>query len=715
MKYPLFILAILLFTSNIFAKDNNLILLLSQKQDNLNQLNNEEKLYSKSLLQTLTGDLTLVKEITIRTESNDADLRQIQKKSQIEAARGLGSESSYYQSDLVSKADLEVSVNLIKYKQGWKIGYSISNIESLNIIAAGNSEKYFQLDNIDEETDKIAWAILSELQKRGYINSPAYSVRTQLLHEADTEENYRRYILEYEERSSELQQELDTLKKKNMTAEERAKAEIEERAIRLKIEMTERKKALLEANEKNRKAEEELAKKRQIKVAELTEKQRNDFQITLSKLEAKRSEILKESARSLPLKKRIELIEADRNNLESFKTQLQNAVNESNSYFDNQKQKEINAKNSEPWRKADLSDGKPSAAAKEFRKAEIRKINVKWDSQKKAAEQEILSGPQDQIAAYEKAIASATVELEKTEFLFRSIEKNEKYITLNVDEYDASSQSWTVHTFADFYDIPQLVVPYNKLPDIEIGYESMTGTDIPDSKDLDMYNNYRDSVERSDLYFRTSVPYVYASLSLKVKYDKVKKNYKANYISFTITKTENNQVIYKSGKELLQSSAQGKHFMQNQKPRKGIFINPIFGKSFLYDYQLGNRISGFWGNKFFFAGGGVSFFVLDYSNQYSGRFDKGTLLKFEALAGACVTIFRFRPYIECGTGYYFTQADSKNNKENIKTPHGFCANLGGGADYFLTNNISIGAFYYAAFDYGCGFADNFGIGAGWNF
>lgn len=301
LSFMLFFIS--LITTNIFAQENNLVLLISQKQNNLNQLNSEEKLYSKSLLQTLIGDLTLIKEITIRTENNDSSLRLIQKKSQIEAAQGLGSEISYYQSDLVSKADLDLSVNLVKYKPGWKIEYAVSNIESMNIIAAGKSENYFQLENIDIETDKISYSILNELQKRGYISPISYNIKMQLLHEADTEENYKRYISEYKERSLELQNELDALKKKNISAEERVRAEIEERSIKLKIEMTERKKALLESNEKNRQAEKELANLRKRQIAELTEKQRNEFQITLSNLEAKRSEILKESAKTLSLKK----------------------------------------------------------------------------------------------------------------------------------------------------------------------------------------------------------------------------------------------------------------------------------------------------------------------------------------------------------------------------------------------------------------------------
>ena len=306
--------------------------------------------------------------------------------------------------------------------------------------------------------------------------------------------------------------------------------------------------------------------------------------------------------------------------------------------------------------------------------------------------------------------------MENTEFTFTSITKNESYVLLNIDEYDASQKSWTVHSHTDFSGIPLLAVPYTALPDIQIRYKDMTGKNVPSGNNAKDYNEYRDNVEWADLYFRAAVPYVYATLSLKVQYDEKQNTYKANYTSFKIIKTESSEVIYKSNKNLLQSSAQGKHFLQNQKPRRGIFIDGTYGASFLYDWQAGSRISVFWGNRFLFAGGGVGILGGNYAEPYDLHFDRNIVLDFKALGGASVTIFNFRPYIETGAGFYFTKADFKEDTgDDIKAPYGFCASLGSGLDYFVTKNVTVGAFYTVAYNYGCGFSDNFGLRAGFNF
>ena len=155
--------------------------------------------------------------------------------------------------------------------------------------------------------------------------------------------------------------------------------------------------------------------------------------------------------------------------------------------------------------------------------------------------------------------------------------------------------------------------------------------------------------------------------------------------------------------------------MQNQKPRKGVFLDGVFGTSFLYDWQAGTRLAAFLGNKFLFAGGGVNLFRARYAERYSVNFDSGMLISFMALGGASVTIFKFRPYIEAGAGYYFSNSNLKEGVDNVKTPSGFCASFGLGSDYFLTKHVTIGAFYAVNYNYGCGFADSFGLRAGFNF
>ena len=710
-----FLIAILfVLASQVFAKEKNTVLLISQNSTQDSKLSSSEQLYANSALQTIIGNLTLVDGITIRMDANDVVLRQIQKKNHIEAEKGLMALDAIYAIDAGAKADVYIAFSLTKYPSGWMLSYKASDIETLEILFSGKTD-IFPLEQLEEAADRLSFSVLDNLSKHNFISPVPFSIKAQLLHEADTEENFRQYIAEYDTRALSLQKELDALQKENLSAEERIKNESAERALLLKIEMMQRKKSVLETAEKNRQAETAQLQKRQTEIRALTESQRRTFEQNLSALESKRTEILKESARSLPLKKRIELIEADRENLMALKKQIARTVIESNAHYDGEKKKELDAKNGEPWRKADLSDGKPSEAAKQFRRTELAEITRKWDERKLAAEKEIRTGVQTMLDSYEKAFSRALSDLEATEFTFTSISRGENYVQLKIDDYDAEKESWSVHTATDFSAIPLLSVPYQVLPDIQIRYDDMTGKKIPVGSDVAAYNAYRDNVEWADLYFRASVPYVYASLSLRVQYDDRAHVYRANYTSFTITKVENSQVIYRSGRRLLHSSAQGKHFLQNQKPRRGVFVDGTYASSFLYDSLKGTRLSAFWGNKFLFAGAGLSAFSADYAEKYSASFEESSIVSFMALGGASVTVFRVRPYIEMGAGYYHTDVTLKDGSGEVSTPSGFYASFGCGADYFVMSHVTIGVFYATSYNYECGFTDNYGIRAGLNF
>ncbi len=467
-------LAFLLLSSIALAKEKNTVLLISQNSTQYEKLSSPEKLLARSALQTIIGNLTLIDEIVVRTDENDTLLRQVQKKSQIEASVGLATVQSAYVSNAGIKADVHIDFSLVKYNSRWKLTYTASDIERLTILFAGESSS-FSLEQIEKEADCLSFSILENLCKRNFISPVPFNIRSQLLHETDSDENFKKYIAEYETRAAMLQRQLEALQKNASSAEERIKNESEKQSLRLKLEMAERKKAILETEERNRHVEAEKMRKRQSEVKELTEKQRSDFEKSLSDLENKRTEILKESARTLSLKKRIEIIESDRESLIALKNQIELTVAESNVYYDGEKEKELAAKNAEGWRKADLSDGKPTDAAKEFRRVELADITKKWDERKLAAENEIRTGVKETLKAYEKSFSRSLSELEATEFAFTSINRNESNIQLHIDEYDAAQESWTIHTNINFSDIPILSLPYKSMPDIQISYADMTG------------------------------------------------------------------------------------------------------------------------------------------------------------------------------------------------------------------------------------------------
>lgn len=220
------------------------MLLVSQNHTQYDKLTSEEQLYARSALQMLIGNLTLIDEISVRTDTNDTALRQVQKKSQIEASMGLAALNSAYASNAGAKADIHIEFALVKYAGSWKLSYTASDIERLTILFVKESVS-FPLEQIDTETDRLSFTLLENLSKRDFIPPIPFSIKSQLLHEADSEENFKKYIAEYESRSLDLQKQLDSLQKQAVTAEEHMRNESSERALRLKLEMAERKKRFL--------------------------------------------------------------------------------------------------------------------------------------------------------------------------------------------------------------------------------------------------------------------------------------------------------------------------------------------------------------------------------------------------------------------------------------------------------------------------------------
>lgn len=159
-----------LFSGILTAQSKSTVILVSQDSAVFEKLDANEKLYARSAFQSFVGNLTLLDDVTVRTESNDASLRQVQKKSQIEASSGLGSVDSAYASDLASKADLRIVLSLVKYNTGYKLEYSASKIETMQIVSGASSESYFQLEEIDNEIDKLSYNAMKSLYEKGYIS-----------------------------------------------------------------------------------------------------------------------------------------------------------------------------------------------------------------------------------------------------------------------------------------------------------------------------------------------------------------------------------------------------------------------------------------------------------------------------------------------------------------------------------------------------------------
>lgn len=188
------LLIILMHPYLLFAAENNVVIFVFQNQKKYAELNSSEQLYARSVLQTFAGKLTLMREITLHTDANDRSLRQIQKNLQIETSSRFDSGNSAYRSDLASKADLRIEFSLAKHQDDLRFEYSTSEIESIDIVSKNHSEKYFTLDTIDKEIDRISYIALNALHDKGYIGAVSYNIQNQLPHKVDSAEYYHTYI-----------------------------------------------------------------------------------------------------------------------------------------------------------------------------------------------------------------------------------------------------------------------------------------------------------------------------------------------------------------------------------------------------------------------------------------------------------------------------------------------------------------------------------------
>ncbi len=549
-KFLLAIILTSLFSAVLSAQSKSTVILVSQDSSTYDKLNSDEKLYARSAFQSFVGNLTLLDDVTVRTESNDASLRQVQKKSQIEASSGLGSEDSAYASDLATKADLRIVISLVKYSAGYKLEYSASKIETMQIVSGASSDNYFQLDEIDNETDKLSYNAMKSLYGKGYISQIPYSVEVQLTHAEDTSENYTKYILELTEQIEGSRQELDNIRKENMSASEKAEALRKEQALQQKIQAAENAKRKTEEQLRKYKEETQKTERQRAELKALSDQKRNDlakkFEEKIRQSQEQQSKLNKEITQGLSLEKRIELIEADRQVLDELETQLIANANGSNSILEKQMQDEIDAINNEPWRLAETdANGRPTEKAKKYRESKVKKIRDKYEALINQTNNELKGVYIEAINTYKKQIDEGVKDLEAASFVYRSYEPGSA-LEVNVGNYDGGKFNWTVTPAFHMEETTHI----SNIPDLSglkctVNYKDITGrapVEYNGSND-EAYAEYLDLAELADLCFRTSTPYIYGTLVVKVKYNSTYGDYRLVFNQFTLRRMEDNQIV----------------------------------------------------------------------------------------------------------------------------------------------------------------------------
>lgn len=556
LRYIAGIACFFAFGGLAFSADKTVIL-VSQDKESFDKLSKDDKNFASSAYQQFLVGLSKDSEISIRTESTTDELRKIQRDSQKELEKGMASDA--YEIDKRTLAKLSITFDFSKLSGSYQITANISDIEK-NESFMVNSPKFEYAAGAakDEIVDKLTYDALIGLTTRKYISSLSPDVASQLLHEENSTESFEKYIADYSRQLADLDKELSELQgsKADKLAREDA-----ERAIQLRKEMIERNKMIAEENLRKRQTEDAAMAKRQKELDSMQEEQRATFTSKVEELNKKKREIQAAERNNLSLKKRIELIEQGKKNLKELNEALNESIAQSNASLSEREEEEVKAKEQEDYDLGDkTADGTPTKVALKVRQVEIDKIRRKYADMRKENEKKMRDSSRDSIKEYESQINTNISELQRTTYGFRSIDNSQDYLRLEVDEFDGEKYSWTVHSALEVNDIPKFEIEFSKLPDYEITYKMMTGNEPPsdaefekiekmkdDSKKdarmeefLNARNEYKTILSNTNLYFRTSVPYLYSEVLMKVAYNELSDRYVATLISFAIYKTEDN-------------------------------------------------------------------------------------------------------------------------------------------------------------------------------
>ena len=300
---------------------------------------------------------------------------------------------------------------------------------------------------------------------------------------------------------------------------------------------------------------------------------------------------------------------------------------------------------------------------------------------------------------------------------------------------------WDVYSDFNLNSIQKVDLRQVVLPKTAITYEAMAGSKADLSTEAG-YQKYQDTVDMADLYFRTSVPYLYSQIAIKVHYDSSLDIYEINPQSFQIFKTQDNkkpiisynQKNFEAARKIQAESvsissspytppaaksapkkteekntaSKNNNWHFKQEAREGVFMDISYMNGPFYNgVDLGFSIMS--GGRNIFAGADLDYCTSDIKSEYalSSSWDEFHFISMDFILGASLSLGLFKPYVAAGIGGFFI------GEYDIYDKDFFGAHFEGiaGIDLYLSF-VSVGFVYKLKYAYGAGFIDNIGMSAG---
>ncbi len=738
-KYIIFVFMAIFSLIPLFSQTGKaLVIRVELYQEAHKKYSEYEKSYVNAAYRQFQQDLTKDPQIQIRTPETDNDLRSIQKESQIEASKGLASEDAAYATDKGSRAALSIRLQMAKVGKEYQLSCEIREIEKMSMTQRNTQKASLEQVSSDVVVDALAYEVLMFLQEKSYINRVSLDITNQLLHRdaANSEENLKKYLNSYAKQKREAEAELAALRAESKSKEDKLAKEARERALQLNIELAEKNRQIAEQNLRRQQEKKQEEIKRQDELKKISREQQEKFIREFEEIEAARRAIQKENLGKLSLKKRIELIESARDNLRQLENQLSDTTRQNRTEMTAKMQKELDAKENEPWRKADLSNGLPTSRARKFRDDEKAAIRKRYEAQIDSDEKKLRAFAEPGIAEYRAQVQSNIDDMQKTLYVFRSVNEIDDFLHLQVDEYDGDRQSWEVHS--------NFVLTIEKtdtsaviLPPVPITYRMMVGKE-PDMDSAEGYKKYQDDVDKADFYFRTKVPYLYSELGVKVKYDDIRGLYVVQPQEYAIYRTQDNSkpiATYNAGKlaavqKKYESEIREKQeaeeaerraavreikmdmFWANQKARQGVYLDLGYAGKSSYHGFVGD-LNFLWGGKHFFGGFDATLVGISDSCFDTKLYKSITYVSCEGLIGLSINLAVLRPYIAGGVGIYNMTKKSKSIKADTTSKTSFTLLGEVGVDLVL-GKVVLGGVYKLRNYAGSGYLSNISVSLGYN-
>ena len=430
-------------------------------------------------------------------------------------------------------------------KNTYSLTATITNIETGKTEGSFTSPFYSEGDYISKVHGEAAVSLFDSLGVRLTVAGKRllqYDSFTQT--ESESKENLEIYRAELARLEKE-QQEIKTKRVTEIDAEAlNARIEVQKATLLQQQKNEEDRLSRLREDAKRKLEEENLSKERNA------ESQKKILQLS-NEIEEKAAKIRQAKTENMTALQQIDVIEGEKQILSANETSINENISTFNEAQDIACKNEIDVRRKQKTRKSDLNtDGSLNDTGKRNLESDIEAIRLKYEKLKTENESQLKLASEKTQKTLREKIMSDMHSLERKSYSADSLSDTGVYFRIGNYDGTSSVQGWNYKLTFVFGG--QTVYTEEGI----LTYESLTGQKIPAypsanegnrEKKITAYNEYQDTVETYDSFFRLNVPYIQATLKYSITAQDSSKpsEYKIKIAETKFENIQNNKQISK--------------------------------------------------------------------------------------------------------------------------------------------------------------------------